>query len=179
MKTTLVPTRCKLLVVDLQQRLLPAIEDSDTIINNAVKLLQSANLLGIDSIVTEQLPDRLGKTTEEISSLHHGPVFEKSSFSAATDPALLQSLEPESDVIILGTETHVCVLQTALQLLEQGRNIWVVNDACGSRTNTNKQTGLARMQNAGAILVTTEMVIFEWLADAQHPKFRDALAILK
>lgn len=146
---------------------------------NTAKLLQCANLLELNTLVTEQLPDRLGETASEVMRYHHGPTFQKSSFSAANDANLLHYLEPKREVVILGTETHVCVLQTALKLLDLGYTVWVVSDACGSRTDANKQAGLARLQNAGATLVTTEMVIFEWLADAEHPKFRDALALIK
>lgn len=168
-----------LLVIDLQKRLLPVIDDGQEVLGNAIKLLQCANLLDVNTVITEQLPDRLGDTVDEVQAHHQGPTFQKSAFSAANDPNLLHRLKPGREVVILGTETHVCVLQTVLKLLDLGYLAWVVSDACGSRTDANKQVGLARMQNAGATLVTTEMVIFEWLADAEHPKFRDALALIK
>lgn len=173
------PSQCTLLIIDLQLRLLPAIEGGDQVVQNAAKLLQCANLLSINACLTEQLPERLGQTTDELIQHLRGPCFEKSAFGAARDQRLLDELNPRREVVIVGTETHVCVLQTALQLLEQGLSVRVVSDACGSRTQENKQAGLNRMQQAGASLVTTEMVIFEWLGDAEHAKFRDALALIK
>ena len=179
MASTIDPAQCTLLVIDLQTRLLPAIEGSDGILKNAAILLQCANMLEIKTVATEQLPERLGATTSQVTEHHRGPTLHKSAFGAAKDSALLSSLEPRREVVILGTETHVCVLQTALQLLDAGYTVWVACDASGSRSDSNKQAGLARMQNAGAVLVSTEMVIFEWLADAEHPNFRDALALIK
>lgn len=179
MASTITPEQCTLLVIDLQERLLPAIEGGDDILKNTATLLQCANMFKINTVVTEQLPERLGSTAAQITEHHHGPTLHKFAFGAAKSFEFSHTLEPRREVVILGTETHVCVLQTALQLLDTGYTVWVVSDACGSRTNANKQAGLARMQNAGATLVTTEMVIFEWLADAEHPKFRNALALIK
>ena len=179
MTSSINQAHCTLLVIDLQKKLLPAIDGGQEVLGNAIKLLQCANLLDVNTVVTEQLPDRLGETADEVHAHHQGLTFEKSAFSAANDPNLLHSLESGREVVILGTETHVCVLQTVLKLLDLGYTVWVVSDACGSRTDANKQAGLARLQNAGATLVTTEMVIFEWLADAEHPKFRHALALIK
>ncbi len=179
MTTTIDPEQSTLLIIDLQDKLLPVIDESTALLGNAGKLMQCANLLSVPSVITEQLPDRLGGTAAQIAVHHSGEVLQKSAFSAARDPELLQVLAPRSQVVLLGTEAHVCVLQTALGLLDKGLVVWVVIDACGSRTAENKQAGLARMQAAGAMLVTTEMVVFEWLGDAKHPQFRDALALIK
>ena len=179
MTGTINQAQSTLLIIDLQKKLLPVIDVSQEILSNAIKLIQCANLLNINTVSTEQLPDRLGKTVDEVQAHHQGLIFKKSTFSAANNPDLLDSLEPGREVVIFGTETHVCVLQTVLELLDLGYIVWVVSDACGSRHETNKQAGLARMQSAGATLVTTEMVIFEWLADAEHPRFREMLALIK
>lgn len=179
MALRITPTQCTLLVIDLQERLLPVIEGKDEVLDKASKLMCCAKLLDIPTVVTEQLPDRLGKTSPLIAKHYSGQAYEKSAFGAANDPALLRLLEPRREVVILGTETHVCVLQTALQLLEKDYVVWVVSDACGSRTLNNKSAGLARLQQAGATPVTTEMVVFEWLEHAHHPKFREALALIK
>lgn len=179
MNLTINPEQSTLLVIDLQQRLLPAIDDSTTLLDNASRLLQSANTLGVTSLLTEQIPERLGATVDDVMKHYHGPVYQKTAFSAAEDKQLIAALESHNEVIIFGTETHVCVLQTALHLLELEHRVWVVADACGSRSNANKQAGLQRMQQAGATLVSTEMVIFEWLKDATHEKFREVLALIK
>lgn len=179
MTTTIDAKHSTLLIIDVQDKLLPVIDAGQAVLDNATRLLQGANLLSVPSVLTEQLPDRLGATAAQLSAHHSGARFQKSAFSAARDPALLRALAPRSQVVLLGTETHVCVLQTALGLLDKGVVVWVVGDACGSRTAANKQAGLARMQAAGAMLVTTEMVLFEWLGDAAHPKFRDVLAVIK
>lgn len=179
MTTTVDPAQSTLLIIDLQDKLLPVINESQALLDNASKLMQCANLLSVPCVITEQLPDRLGATAQQIAAHHSGETLQKSAFSAAGEPELLQALAPRSQVVLLGTEAHVCVLQTALGLLDQDFVVWVVIDACGSRTAENKQAGLARLQSAGAMLVTTEMVIFEWLGDAAHPMFRDVLALIK
>lgn len=179
MNTLIDPAQSTLLIIDLQERLLPAIDGHAEVLDNATRLLRGAESLSIATCATEQLPARLGPTAAPIKAQLRGPLLEKSRFGAATDPQLIDALGGRREVILLGTETHVCVLQSALQLLQQGYTVRVVRDACGSRTAANKAAGLERMQRAGASLVTTEMVLFEWLGDAEHPRFRDLLALIK
>ena len=127
---------------------------------------------------TEQTPDRLGPTLAALADYAAGALA-KSTFDACAGCALDDALGGAAQVVVTGWESHVCVLQTAFGLLSGGRRVFVVADAVSSRTPANKAAALARMAAAGAFVVTAEMVIFEWLADAKHPRFREVLKLVK
>lgn len=172
-----------LLVIDFQTRLMPAIADGDAVLRNALILAQAAQALSIPTLATEQYPAGLGHTAAEIAALCRENV-EKTTFGACGSPAFLSAvrrLAPCSapTLLISGCEAHVCVLQTALQLHVQGFDVRLVVDAVGSRSAISKHTALERMRAAGIGLVTTEMVLFEWLRDAKHPQFRDLSRLIK
>jgi nicotinamidase-related amidase len=172
-----------LLVIDFQQRLMPAIADGDDVLRNALILAQAAQTLAIPTLVTEQYPTGLGRTVAGLAALC-GESVEKTTFGACGTPAFLQALDRLSTcsaptLLISGCEAHVCVLQTALQLHAQGFDVRLVVDAVGSRRAISKHTALQRMRAAGIGLVTTEMVLFEWLRDAKHPQFRDLSKLIK
>lgn len=175
--------RSLLLVIDFQQRLMPAIDDADAVLRNATILGQAAQALSIPALVTEQYPAGLGRTAAGLAALC-GEVVEKTTFGACGTPAFLETIEHLAPcntptLLISGCEAHVCVLQTALQLHAQGFDVRLVVDAVGSRRALSKQTALERMRAAGIGLVTTEMVLFEWLRDAKHPQFRDLSRLIK
>jgi nicotinamidase-related amidase len=167
-----------LVLVDLQQRVMPAIHESERVLRQAVRLANLARLLEVPVLGTEQSPARLGNNLDEISSLCATTVS-KTHFDACAD-GLLDALPPRRDKVLLaGCETHVCVMQTALGLLGNGREVWLATDAIGSRTPADRDVALARLGAAGARLVTVEMIAFEWLRHADHPSFRDALVFIK
>lgn len=175
--------RSLLLVIDFQGRLMPAIADADVVLRNATILAQAAQKLAIPSLATEQYPAGLGHTEVGLAALCSENV-EKTTFGACGTPAFLEAiarLAPCSapTLLISGCEAHVCVLQTALQLHAHGFDVRLVVDAVGSRQAISKQTALERMRAAGIELVTTEMVLFEWLRDATHPQFRDLSRLIK
>ena len=167
-----------LLFVDFQTRLLPAIDRGGEAIANAQRLLRGAELLGIPALFTEQYPKGLGPTVEALAP-PEGKAFVKTTFDATRTAGFLDRLALDRTLILTGCEAHICVLQTALGLIGAGRRVCVVADAVGSRTADNKQSGLERAARNGAEIVTTEMVLFEWLADAAHPRFKAVSALVK
>lgn len=164
-----------LLLIDIQQRLAPAIADSQAIVERNSWLLQVAAELKVPTIVTEQYPQGLGHTVSELTELvKKAEVMEKTHFSAFAEShiaACLKALK-RPQVILTGTETHVCVLQTALDMQAAGFQIFVVADAVGSRSLTNKELALQRMRDAGCVVVSSEMVAFEWLQQSATDEFR-------
>ena len=175
---TIDPQTSTLLVIDIQARLMPAIDGGAAAAANVRRLLEAASLFGVPALFTEQNPEGLGRTLPELSP-DPAATIRKTTFDACRSPGLLQRLPPGRDVVVTGCEAHVCVLQTVLGLLDDGRRAFVVRDALGSRRTESKETAIRRMERHGAEIVTTEMVVFEWLGTADHPRFRDALALVK
>jgi nicotinamidase-related amidase len=171
--------RSLLLVIDFQGRLMPAISDGPALVANARRLIDAAALLDVPVLATEQNPRGLGPTLPELRPVDETVILDKMTFDATRSPGLLARLPAEATVVVTGCEAHVCVLQTVLGLREAGRAVYVVRDAVGSRRPESKEAGLERMARHGAEIVTTEMVVFEWLASAEHPRFREALALIK
>lgn len=167
-----------LLVVDFQARLMPAIDQGAAAVANARRLLDAAALFGIPALFTEQNPAGLGPTLPELAP-DPARVAVKMTFDAARSPGFLDRVPAARQVVVAGCEAHVCVLQTVLGLLGAGRKVWLVRDAVGSRRAESKETAIARMQGHGAEIVTTEMAVFEWLATAEHPRFREALRLIR
>jgi nicotinamidase-related amidase len=193
----------QLVLVDYQARLLPAIHEGPAVLANAMRLAQMAQALGVPAWGTEQNPDKLGQNPAELRALCR-KTLAKMHFSAVADgladwlrpPArpqggnvrslprhLQKPAEPREAerprIVIAGCEAHVCLLQTALELLEQEFEVWVVTDACSSRTERNRDAAFDRLAGSGAELVTTEMVGFEWLRTAEHPEFKAVQALIK
>lgn len=192
----------QLLLIDYQPRLMPAIHGGEAILANAQRLAQMAGLADVPVFGTEQNPSRLGQMPAELRD-HCRRVMAKMQFSAVAEglgewlrpparpvqgnarslPRHLQKPQaaaPErASIVIAGCEAHVCVLQTALELLEDEFEVWVVTDACGSRTERNRDAAFDRLAGAGAELVTTEMVGFEWLRSAEHPAFKELQALIR
>jgi nicotinamidase-related amidase len=175
---TVDPRRSALLVIDFQARLMPAIEDGEAVVANARRLIGAAEMLDIPVLFTEHNAKGLGPTVPELSPGKDG-VFHKTSFDACRMPGFLDRLPDRSDLVVAGCETHVCVLQTLLGLIEAGKRVWLVRDAVGSRRAESKETAIRRLERHGAEIVTAEMVVFEWLQTAEHPRFRDALALVR
>ncbi len=198
---------CQLVLVDYQTRLMPAMASSADVLANAVRLARMAQWLEVPVFATEQNPDKLGATEAALQAAiaaSQGRVMPKTHFSAAAEglgewlrppvrkqggnarslPKHLQKAEPAPEegrgtVVLAGCEAHICLLQTALDLLDEEFEVWVVTDACASRSDRNRDAAFDRLAGSGAELVTTEMVAFEWLRSADHPAFKDVQGLIK
>jgi nicotinamidase-related amidase len=171
-----------LVVVDIQERLLPAIFEKERVQENAVRLIQGAAVLQVPVFVTEQYRKGLGPTVPEVAAAIPGFVpREKLAFSACGAAGFVPALKKQkvSEAILCGIEAHVCVSQTCLDLLDHGFRVFVVADAVSSRTPENYRIGLDRMRAAGAVIVSTEMVLFELLGQAGTAEFKQILALVK
>jgi nicotinamidase-related amidase len=167
-----------LLVVDFQTRLMPAIEAGEAVIANARRLLDAAALLRVPILFTEQNAAGLGGTLPELRS-ETARVVHKMTFDACHAPGFVTALADRRDIVVAGCEAHVCVLQTVLGLLRTGRRVFAVRDALGSRRSESKETAIRRMERDGAEIVTTEMVLFEWLETAKDARLREILTLVK
>ncbi len=172
----------QLLLIDIQERLAPATVGGDRAARQAGILLDAAVLLGVPYAISEQYPRGLGPTVAAIRErADPARVFDKLHFSCQADDRLADALADagRTDAILCGMEAHVCVLQTALGLREAGYRVHVAADAVASRTAENCDLALARMRTAGIGIVSTEMVLFEWLGTAGHPEFRAVSALIR
>ena len=200
---------CQLVLVDYQSLLMPAIFENELVIANAVRLARMARIMEVPVWGTAENPGKLGQNVSEVQAAIDaagGKTLSKMHFNAAADglvewlrppvrkaPAggnarslpkhLQKPAEPEetgrSMIVIAGCEAHVCLMQTALGLLEEEFDVWVVTDACSSRSERNRDAAFDRLAGNGAELVTTEMVGFEWARTADHPLFKELLALVK
>lgn len=195
----------QLVLVDFQERLLPAMWGGAEVVANAARLAQAARQLQVPVVVTEQNAPKLGPTVSDIRAAlgDYAKVFPKLMFSAVEE-GLVEWLKPAPKpvqgnarslpkhlqktqaagaergmVVLAGCEAHVCLMQTALDLLEEDLEVWVVVDACASRTERNRDAAFDRLAGNGVELVTTEMVLFEWLRGAEHPQFKTIQALIK
>ncbi|WP_152206245.1 isochorismatase family protein [Marinobacter changyiensis] len=165
-------------LVDLQHKLMPAIHQGDAVLSRCLRLAGIAKALDVPVVGTEQSPDRLGPNAEEIREVC-GQTVVKSHFDACAD-GLVKALSPQrKTAMVAGCEAHVCILQTALGLMDAGFQVWVVADAVGSRKVSDRDAALSRLRQNGAQIVTVEMVAFEWLGNSNHPGFRDVLKLIK
>ena len=165
-----------LLLVDFQRRLVPVIHDADTLVARAVRLAEAAQVLDVPICATEQYPTGLGPMVPELAGYPQN-VVAKTRFSGVADPTLLPPTARE--VLVAGVEAHVCVLQTVADLLAGEHRVVVVADAVGSRDPADRDAALERMRAHGAEVVTSEMVLFEWLRDSTHPRFREVQKLLR
>ncbi len=168
--------RSFLALIDLQARLMPAIAEAGPVVANARRLKDAAGILGVPVLLTEQNPDALGGTVPELAG---GDTIAKMEFDVTRREGFLAHVPEEAEVILAGCEAHICVLQTAMGLMAAGRRVRIVRDAVGSRRTENREAALARLAAHGADIVTTEMVVFEWLGTAAHPRFREVVRLIK
>jgi nicotinamidase-related amidase len=167
--------RSVLLVIDLQTKLVPVLADAEQLVANVVWLMQIAQRLAVPVAGTEQYAKGLGPLVPKVRKLlPAAAVAAKNHFSAVASQslAILPGLD-RAQVVVVGAEAHVCVLQTSLELLEDGKEVYVVADAVGARHSRDRDIALARMRDEGIRVVTREMVAFEWLAEAGTPLFRE------
>lgn len=172
-----------LLIIDVQERLVPVMLNKEKLLDNLQRLIKGANVLKLPIIYTEQVPEKLGPTLPEIADLltEASDPISKSSFSCYSCSPFVEQLKElgRTQVLVAGIETHVCVYQTAIDLLEQGYEVQLVTDAVSSRTAENRQLAVNRMKEAGAKLTSTEMALFELLRVAEGDKFRQVSRIVK
>jgi isochorismate hydrolase len=171
-----------LLIVDIQARLAPAMAARQTVIDNARILIEAAERLNVPMLVSEQYPRGLGPTVPELAALVPADrKVEKMHFSCIGDQRFTERFRAigRRQAIVAGMEAHVCVLQTAEDLLAAGTETFVVADATSSRTEGNHMAAIERLRRDGARIVTTEMVVFEWLAKAGTPEFKELSALIK
>jgi nicotinamidase-related amidase len=167
-----------LILIDLQGRLMPAIEQGNEVLHQCIRTAKIAQLLEIPVVGTEQSPTSLGSNLESIQSLC-SITMSKEHFNACADGLIDVLPKNRHQCILMGCETHVCLMQTALGLMDGGYDVSVVVDGVGSRRMLDKDIALDRLQTAGARLVSVEMVAFEWLQSAQNPVFKEVLALVK
>ena len=191
----------QLVLIDYQSKLMPVIQKAHQVLANEKKKKKIAKLLKLPIIGTEQNPEKLGPNDAQLKSLCQ-KTFTKMYFGACADglvdelrappkpmgnarslPKHIQRKQDDqgekNTILIAGCEAHVCLLQTALGLLDEEFDVWVVTDACSSRTEANRDAAFDRLASNGAELVTTEMVVFELLQSCEHPQFKEGLALIK
>ncbi|WP_207061120.1 hydrolase [Motiliproteus sp. SC1-56] len=167
--------RSCLLVVDIQEKLVPAVHGHQTLIENCRWLLEVADIIGVPVLTSEQYPQGLGGTVEPINALIPAAgKMSKTHFSCAADAGCRDKIDASGreQVIIVGMEAHVCVLQTALELNAQGKEVFVVADAVASRSPEDKSLALERMRQCGLQIVSREMVAFEWMEKSGTETFK-------
>ena len=183
-RRSLEPEQCALIVVDIQEKLLPPIWEKERLVRNAQLLIRLAGILKIPALVTTQYMKGLGNTVPEVAALLlETPSIDKLMFSCFGSDvfcSLLKRLPGQRTTVLLcGMETHICVMQTALGALREGYLVHVASDAVSSRTEMNWRIGLERMRAAGAIPSSTEMMIYELLRSSGAPAFKELLPYLK
>lgn len=178
------PEQCALIVIDIQQKLLPPIYEKEQLVRNAQLLIRTAGILSIPTLVSTQYAKGLGATVPEIATLLKGTkAIDKTLFSCFGSDLFcdaLNQLPPNRKTLLLcGMESHICVAQTALSALREGYLVQIASDAVGSRTEWNWKIGLDRMRAAGAVISSTEMMIYELMRSSSSVAFRELLPHLK
>ena len=186
MSALIKPECTQVLVIDMQEKLLPAMDAPEAVLANCVRLVQAAARLSLPITISQQYPKGIGATVAELR--RHLPndcmTLDKMAFSCIRDVALRGRVEQlasdgREHVVVCGIEAHVCVLQTAIEIVEEGLQCFVVADAIASRAPASKDIALTRMQASGVVAVTTEMAIFEWLGVAGTPDFKALMPLVK
>jgi nicotinamidase-related amidase len=177
------PDRCALIVIDIQEKLLPPIFEKERLLRNAQLLIRLAVILDIPIVSTTQYARGLGPTVPEVQSLLSKPSIDKTAFSCFGSDAFCSAVKSipgqQNTVLLCGMESHICVAQTALSALREGYLVHVASDAVSSRTEWNWTIGLERMRSAGAIISSTEMMIYELLRGSGTEAFKEMLKHLK
>jgi nicotinamidase-related amidase len=173
-----------LLVIDIQRKLAPAIHDHVRVTARTEALVSATELFGIPRLITEHCPQQIGALVEPLRGrFAAGEIFEKTAFSATDHPAFIDKVRASGrhQVVMTGMETHVCVLQAALGLRAEGFDVWIADDAVGSRAaaQRDRELALARMTHAGCVIAGTETILFEWTQFATDERFRSVLALVK
>jgi len=178
------PEQCVLIVVDIQEKLLPAIANKELLVKNAQLLIRLAGMINLPILATTQYARGLGGTVPEIASLlPDATAIDKTEFGCFNNAGFCSAVKTlpgnRTTALICGMETHICVMQTALGAMNQGYLVHVASDAVGSRSEWNYHIGLNRMQDAGAVISSTEMMMYELLRSSSSPTFKELLPYLK
>jgi nicotinamidase-related amidase len=171
-----------LMVIDMQGNLFESMQDKQFLSENVQKLIRGMRVFGIPVIVTEQIPEKLGPTIAPVAALLPDVQgIPKADFSCCGDEKIMKALKAADrhQVLVCGIEAHVCVYQTTVDLLAFGYEVHLVADAVSSRTIRNREIGVEKMRDEGALLTSTEMVLFELCRTAEDPKFREIFKIVK
>ena len=173
--------QCALLVIDIQEKLLPPIFERERVVRNSQLLIRLAGVLQIPVVATTQYAKGLGNTVPEVASLLPDAAMDKMTFSCFSSDAFCSLLKRvpgnRTTVLLCGMESHICVAQTALGALREGYLVHVASDAVSSRTEWNWQVGLERMRSAGAVISSSEMIIYELLRASGTPAFKECCSI--
>lgn len=169
------PNTSALLIVDIQTKLLPLIQNNQSILSKTVELIHGAQLLGVKVFCTEQYPEGLGSSVQEITAVLDTPAVSKRMFSCRECHKLNEQMQSDNihQLVVAGIETHVCVAQTVMDFMGMGYDVFLPVDATGSRKELDRSVALGRMDSNGTTLTTTEAVLFEWAETSRHPQFRE------
>ncbi|MGO2012304.1 hydrolase [Pseudoalteromonas sp.] len=171
-----------LLIIDVQSKLAPAMTRFDEVVNTTLQLLNAAQLMAIPTVITQQYKQGLGATEPQIVEQATDAIyFDKTHFSACQEPEFISTLNKyqKPQIIIVGMEAHVCVLQTALDLLASDYQVFIIAGGVSSRRDNNRDIAIAQLRQAGAVITSAESVIFQWAEVAATPQFKDILKIVK
>lgn len=178
--------RSQILLVDVQEKLLPAVVEPDRVVAACTRLIHAGKRLGVPITVSEQYPKGIGPTVVSLRAAigNDTPIIEKAHFSCLREEALRERMQMlrtagRNQVILVGIEAHICVMQTALDLTAAGLHVFVAADGISSRSAASRELAIVRMHGAGAAIADSEMVIFEWLERADTPEFKDLLPLFK
>lgn len=182
--THLKPGHCALLVIDIQEKLMPVIYEKEEVIKNAALLMKAANIMNIPIVATTQYAARIGELLpsikEELGDAKPLDKLEFDCFANSRFPDRLIEISSEIDTLLIcGVETHICIYQTVVGALRSGYKVWIPADAVSSRQVKNYQTGLARIETIGGIIGNTEMIIYDLLGQAGTPEFKEILPFVK
>ena len=178
------PSHCALMVVDIQERLMPVIEGRDQVVKNATLLLKAANVMKMPVLATTQYVAKIGELLPEIKAELNGATpIDKMEFSGFNNQSVTKAVEhlPTGidTVILCGVETHICIYQTAIGAILAGYKVWVPADAVSSRVRHNHRTGISRIREIGGVVANTELIIYELLHKAGSQEFKELLPFLK
>ncbi|KAH8406638.1 hypothetical protein KR222_001150 [Zaprionus bogoriensis] len=179
----LMPKNTLFMLCDMQEKFKPAIPLFGAVIENTAKLLTAGKIINVPLVVTEQYPEKLGATVRELDVQHACAVVPKTRFSMLVPPIEQKMKDIFGDkpktAVLFGIETHVCIEQTAFDLINSDINVWLVADCCASRLNQDRDLALERLRSIGCTITSSESVIFNLLADKDHKSFRDIAALVK
>lgn len=170
-----------LLVVDMQPTFMAPIHRIQAVQDRVLCLVKAAQLKGVPILHTEQYPERMGGTEESIQAAIGQPAFGKLSFSCMGEPKFVEALEAhgKTQIILCGIETHICISQTAHDLMEEDVEVVLASDAISARTHSMHQIGMSRLKELGCISAHSESILYEWMENAAHPQFKASLNLVK
>lgn len=171
-----------LILIDMQEKFRPAIHEMDRVVDKSVRLLQAAKMMRVPYLVSEQYPEGLGHTVPELlAMMRETDIFSKTSFSCYGDEAMKEAIEGtgRKQIVLAGIETHVCLQQTANDLVRAGYEVFLIEDAASSRYPFDHVTAVDRMRVNDVVITSLEMTLFEWLGDAKNPAFKAVSGLIK